>query len=318
MAAGTEAGSWGGRALALFPVGVAALFAVLMLPRAAPPDDVPLPLADGQALARQERADDELARQAMREGLPGEARLLGTAIRELHALEPKETDAVAVQKARTALDDALAQAVHTIGINGLLELRAVELQSFLTAVDSFERKGEESDELVALAGSFVRRMRAEGWCDGHTLSMTHRELRVMFKLMWDAMLSLEGRPELAPTLDELRSLYAFFLSHPHPTDASRAALEAARAAAKDKAACDAIATGTRNSSEAWRLERINRLAAIDPSYPAAYARGVILYRRGSYGAAAEAFRDWLRDHPSGPWSLRARNHLRAAAEADQK
>jgi hypothetical protein len=76
-----------------------------------------------------------------------------------------------------------------------------------------------------------------------------------------------------------------------------------------------VAASERRAIERWRLDRISRLAAFDPSYPADYARGVASYRAGDYVAAAEAFRSWLNDHPDGPFSLRAAGYLRAAAGA---
>jgi TolA-binding protein len=97
----------------------------------------------------------------------------------------------------------------------------------------------------------------------------------------------------------------------------RDALEAARRGARDATACTAIAEAERAAIESWRLERIARLAQIDPSYPTEYARGVVSYRRGDFGASAQAFRAWLRDHPDGPLALRAQNYLRAAANAER-
>jgi hypothetical protein len=139
----------------------------------------------------------------------------------------------------------------------------------------------------------------------------------MFKQMWNALLGLEARPELAPTLDEQRALYAFYLAHPRPPKAMRDALSTARRGARDAAACAAIDEAARGAAETWRLERIARLAAIDPAYPADYARGVASYRRGDFGASAQSFRRWLRDHPDGPLALRAQNFLRAAADAER-
>jgi TolA-binding protein len=157
----------------------------------------------------------------------------------------------------------------------------------------------------------------EGWCDGHTVAPDDDAMRTMFKQMWDSFLGLEGRAELSPALDEQRALYAFYLSHPHPPKSAREAFEAARRGARDAVACTAIAEGERAATESWRLERIARIAAIDPAYPAEYARGVASYRRGDYGASAEAFRAWLRAHPDGPLALRAQNYLRAAANAER-
>jgi len=137
----------------------------------------------------------------------------------------------------------------------------------------------------------------------------------MFKEMWNALLGLEGNHDLEPTLDEQRILYAFYLSHPHPSRASHEAVASARRAARDAKTCRAAAEAERAASEAWRLERITRLAAIDPAYPADYARGVASFRRGDYGAAASAFRAWLATHEEGPLALRARNYLRSAVDA---
>jgi TolA-binding protein len=142
-------------------------------------------------------------------------------------------------------------------------------------------------------------------------------LRTMFKQMWNAFLGLEGRPEMAPSLDEQRALFAFYLSHARPPKNMRDALDAARRGARDATACTAIAEAERGATETWRLERIARLAAIDPSYPAEYARGVASYRRGDFGASAHAFRAWLRDHPDGALALRAQNYLRAATNAER-
>ena len=58
-----------------------------------------------------------------------------------------------------------------------------------------------------------------------------------------------------------------------------------------------------------------RLAALDPTYPAAYARGVSNLRRGEIRRAADDLTLWVRDHPDGPLTLRARAYLRAAVAA---
>ena len=67
--------------------------------------------------------------------------------------------------------------------------------------------------------------------------------------------------------------------------------------------------------ELWRLEKVKLLAKIDPEYPGEYARGVAAYRAGKYAISEDAFKKWLKDHPNGPFTLRAQNHLRAAIAA---
>ena len=53
---------------------------------------------------------------------------------------------------------------------------------------------------------------------------------------------------------------------------------------------------------------------MDPSYPVHYARGVALFHMGRYEAAAVAFDAFLSERESGPYRLRAINHLKAAIE----
>jgi hypothetical protein len=285
--------------LAVVPFGVAILFGLLLLPRRGVPDDVPLPIPDAAALARAIEGDRDLAARARSEPLPAPVRALGSALRTYHSLEVGQ-NAAQLARARDEVDNTLIEALSSGGDDALLRLRAVELEAFLGELRRFEATGAESDELAALAGPFVRSMKTAGWCDGHTLVPTEPARRTLFKQMWDAFLGLEGRPGFDPTLDEQRALYALYLSAPHPSPAMRAALDAARRGAE------------RGATEEWRLERIRRLAEIDPTYPAAFARGVASYRRADYRGASAAFETWLASHPEGPLSLRARAFLHAA------
>ena len=306
----------GSALLALVPLGVAIVFGPLIMPRAAPADAVPLPMVDARGLDRRVRADHELAERARREGLADDVRVLGTAVRAFHVLEARDAEASDLLAARRAVDEAMQAALKVADLGAIVRLRAVQLESFLAEVKKFEATGEESPELAAVGGAFVRHMRREGWCHGHALLFGETELRVLFKLMFDAFLALDTRAEMTPTLDEMRALYAFYVGHPHLPEATRDALDAARRGATSKRSCDALDEGERIALESWRLDRITKLGAFDPEYPLGYARGVVLYRRGTYALAAEAFRDWLREHPSGPWAARAENQLRAAVEAD--
>jgi hypothetical protein len=216
------------------------------------------------------------------------------------------------------VDLALVEARRE-GVEPLRTLRAVQLEGFASEVKRFESTGEESPELQALAGGFVRSMRSEGWAgEAPTLAASPAVLRVMFKEMWQRFLGLDGRQELNVTLDEQRLLYAFYLSHPHPSKAMRDAIAAARRGARDARSCQALVEAERAAVESWRLERIGRLAAIDPDYPADYARGVASFRRGEYAVSARAFQTWIERHPEGPLAIRAQNYWRAAtAEADR-
>lgn len=302
--------------LALVPVTVALVFGLLLMPRRATPDAVPVPVADRAVLSQVASTDRALDERARREPLPGAVRALGSAIRAFHALEARDGSAAEMSNARRAVDGALVDALAT-GNGPLIALRATQLTSFLQEVDRFEGGAAASSELEAVAGNFVRSLSAEGWCHDHDVVPTRDVLAVMFKHMWNAFLGLDARPELAPTLDEERLLYAFYLSHPHASRSMREALAAARRGARDASACTALDEAERGALESWRLEHIARLAAIDPAYPADYARGVVAFRRGDYGAASRAFESWVRDHPEGPLAMRARNFLRSASSAER-
>jgi hypothetical protein len=301
--------------LSFVPFGFAIAFGVLLLPRRVVPEAVPVPIADLGAIARTAAADHELAESARREPLAGAVRALGSAIRRFHTLEAAdEADPRDLADARREVDTQLASALES-GDRALLQLRAVQLEGFLDEVRRFESTGVESPELAALAGAFLRSMRAEGWCRGHTLLASPAALRGMYKEMWNRFLALDVRPPFEPSLDERRAVFALYLSEPHPSPKMRETIAASRRGARDAEACKAVAASERRAIERWRLDHIARLAAFDPSYPADYARGVASYRAGDYVAAAEAFRAWLNAHPDGPFSLRAEGYLRAAAGA---
>ena len=307
--------------LATIPMCVGLTFGALLLPRRAAPDIVPLPVVDVHTLARTENADRELAAHARAVPLKGPVRALGSVLRAFHTLEARDGGERALGEARRGVDQALIDVLGPArGVEGeaeLLSLRALQLDEFLVEVRRFESTGEETEELRALAGTFIRTMRGEGWCDGHALTVPEDALRPMFKEMWNAFIGLDKRPAFALTLDEARALYAFTIGHPHPSKSMRQALEAARRGARDTRACEAIAEAERSATEAWRLERIARIGAIDPRYPTDFARGVADYRRADFVASAQAFRHWLGDHPDGPLRLRAENYLRAATNARQ-
>jgi hypothetical protein len=302
--------------LALIPLGAALALGLLLLPRRPPPDSVPVPIVDVAQLARTALADGELAEQARRQPLSGAVRALGSAMRDFHSLEATSADEGPLREARKKVTDALPAALAE-GERPLLALRAIQLEGFIGEVRRFERTGEQSAELSALAGGFVRAMTAEGWCTGHSLAPPETALRTLYKRMWNGLLGFEARPGFEPTLDETRALYAFYLDRPHISKGMRAALEAARRGARDGRQCSALTEAARQATRSWSLDHVKSLAAIDPAYPGDYALGVASYLHGDYAASAAAFRRWLESHPEGPLALRARNFLRAAADAER-
>lgn len=304
------------RWLASVPLVVALVGGALLLPRPAVPDAVPLPAVDEGAFAAIVKDDAARAARARAEGLPGDVREFGTLVREFNHREATDDDATRIASARTALDRALPALVAP-GADPLKTLRAVQLEAFLNEARAFERTGQASDELVALAGPFVERMRAVGWCRGAEILLTEEERRVAYKLAWNGVAGVDRRADFALSLDEMRVLYGLYLRLPHAPEPQIRAFAAARAGAKDDAACAALTAGERLAAESWRLERIGRLAGIDPTYPVAYAKGIAQYRLGKFLAAGDAFESHLRDHPDGPYTIKARNFLRAAMIAAQ-
>jgi TolA-binding protein len=284
-----------------------------MVPRATAPSAVPLPHVDVRALDRVVETDRRLADEARRTPLPAEVRDLGSAMRELIAREVRGDDAASMREARENIERILPHVVEPP--DDLLRLRAVQLESFLVEVERYEAGGEPSPELVAVGGNFIRRMEQVGWCKDHKVVLTNAERRAAFKQAWNGIVGVGARERFALTLDETRALYTLYLAHSHAPESAKQAIESARRAAKDKAACDALDAGERLASEGWRLEKLQRLGTLDPEYPLAYARGVSQFRMGRFDAAAQSFEAWLKDHPEGPWTLRARNHLKAALDA---
>jgi hypothetical protein len=301
--------------LGLVPVGVAIVFGLLVLPRRVVPEEIPVPVVDERALARVESEDGDRARVA----LAGEVRALGSAIRAFHDVERRQLDdpyvhADALVAARDGIDEA-RRAVLASGPRDdeLLELRAAQLAVFVQELRAFARTGDESQDLRAVAGAFVKRLRDVGWCDarGHDLAPDFHVARVMFKLQWNALVGVE-RPPFLPSLDEQRALYAFYIRHPHALESARKRFDDARLSAKTPRQCEEIDASERVAAEQWRMEKIRQLHAIDPAYPAEIALGVALYRRRDYHAALDAFRSWLEAHPDGAWTIRARDYEREA------
>ncbi len=305
------------RLLALVPVLTMLVLASLMMPRRAEPDAVPLPTIDGAKLSAALAADRALVDSAAREPLPTSVLVLGGAMRDLFTLEvTAERDDSRVADAKAALDKAAQIALEEHGERSIRALRAVQTARFLEAVREFEKTGKEGDELVALGGSFVRRMRDVGWIEGNKVLPDPVALHVAYQIIWNHRLGVDAAPVFQPTLDEMRALYSFYLTHPHVPDAQVAVFEDQRAKATTKEQCALVRERELAAVHQWRVERVKRLAAIDPTYPADFALGVTYYQSKLYGLSVAAFRESLRKSPEGPFAMRAQNHLKAALAAE--
>jgi len=301
-----------------------------MIPRPVLPTEIPLPELDQQKLEVEAALEHERAQAARAQPLDANVRALGSAIRTFNALEiGDQTGTAGLAEARTELDRLRVVALQVGGAPAVLRLRAVQMEDFLAEVHRFEHTGARSQELDELGGSFIRDMVRAGWArtaDGRPSPWppNGQPVRVMldgwarrtaFELTWAKVVGLDGETQFDPTLEQRRALYAFYLTHAHAPEPQRVALKHARFDAKSESDCQRLDEAERHAALGWLLAKMKELSAIDPGYPLGYARGIVLFQRHEYEAAAEAFRDWLSDHPDGPWSLRARNYLRTSVVA---
>lgn len=286
----------------LVAIGMAGAAAVLVVPRSVAPMELPPPAFSPRALAESRAEDQRRAALATSEPLDLEVRAVGTAIRAYGLAETTDDERAAVRAKEDATRAAVAPHVDA---EGLLRLRAYQLESFLREVRRFESTGEVSDELAAVGGAFMRTVRDNGWCEGdpcRRVLLGDAARRASFKKRWNEIVGVRA-PALALSLDEQRALVAFLFAHPVPIRGGAQVLDAA----------------SRESQVAqFLLRKVDDLGALDSAYPRDLARGVVLYRMGRYPLAVEAFRAHLDAHPEGPWALRAQNHLRAALESSQE
>ncbi|MSP26254.1 MAG: hypothetical protein EXR75_14085 [Myxococcales bacterium] len=285
----------------LFVVVLAALVLLLSLPRAAEPLRTPAPRIDDDALTATMRADEALARGAIEVALDVDVRALGRELRAYNeASLGDDEDAFAAARVR-ASDAANRAAAHP---DDLRALRAFQMMRFLFEFASWRQTGVESAELGALSGDFIATMARNRWCVGSTreLFVTDDELRVLFKKRWNVVAGFVGA-DMALTVDEDRLRLGFLLEHPFHSEIT--------SMTQDRGL-------TARVLMPQQLRTIERLAELDVDYPADLARGVVLYRTEQFAPATNAFRDHLELRPDGPYTLRARNYLKAALDRTQE
>ncbi len=235
-----------------------------------------------------EALDRARAREVSAEPLPHGARLVGETFRR--------AGAAAVDDPSRAHDllQALARDVREHIAAGrtedLLRLRALQAELFTRAAREWERTAQVTEELRELGGDFVER--ARGWLDvpdrpaeasgGGRLVLSDSQLRLLFRVRWGTLTGTHRVHPFGPSLNEQRHYYATLLEHP---------------------------PGDLRQDRIWnQLEAVSALARVDATYPAEFARGVLLYQLGDFPAAAESFQAHARRRGDGPWLLLARNH----------
>lgn len=274
--------------LGVVAVGIALFGALLVVPRAVEPTELPPPVVDRTLLRRAALEDAARADRAEGEELPYDVRAVGEAIRAIGAAAPTQglqPDLLGLLRNRVKL------ARQHGGDEPLLSLRAAQTRLFLHALDEWQRSDKEPPDLRDLGGDFANKATHSGWVDRtRRPALSMLELSVMFRLRWTELCGLRETHPFSPTLDEWRLYLGALLRLPED-GAGRSAAELADP----------------------RLRYVKALAQHDPDYPADLARGIALYQRGAFPDAAAALRIHLAAHPSGPWKLRATNYLAAAA-----
>lgn len=279
----------------------ALLLALLVVPRPVAPSDIPLPRIDWQQWRRERVAMVESARSARASRLSFDVRVVGELVVRWGRAE-YEQDTEQLRELRGRLDAAAERALQQAGPAPLKGLRAVQCDAFVAMALGERERGEDASaplltdarraassrlELAwaELGGRLAREWRGSGWWS----AATEAELWAACLVRWSALTGLERHAALGPSPEAMKLL--FHLRH-------RAVAEAP--------VVERVAR--------W-LEMIAGLEPYDAEYPVAYARGIGFYLISDYAAAFAEFRRHLQRYPNGPWTLRARNHAQASAEA---
>lgn len=287
-------------ALAIGGLGVA-----LAVPRAVPPTELPSPLEDVAELRQARTREDARARSLEARttgGKDGEnaaafdLRAAGDLLRQIGKAD-KEKDRDRVGTLRERLGPLLATVRKTSGDEALADLRAFQERLFLRELSRWEATGERSVELDEVGGDFLGLAERSAWiAPPHRLLADDAVRGALFRKRFGELTGLRDGL-FALSAAEQRHLLGFLLAFPPPGGSGPPIADAVlRAKATDQ----------------WRLRKVDELAALDAAYPADFARGVLLYRLGDPASSALAFRAHLARFPDGPYTLRARNHLRAA------
>jgi hypothetical protein len=274
----------------LIAVLIAALGALLAIPHPVAPNALPLPKVSWAEAERVARLDRTRADAAYLHPLPYDVRAVGETLRAFGAATVANDVDTAAQKLRD-LRRFTHDAREKLGDDPLLELMSTQTELFLSALRRYEAGSDESREIAELGGNYLEKARAAGWigADRHFLA-SEVERRTAFRLRWVDLVGLRQSEAFKPTANEWRIYYRFLLQHPE------------------------AGLGARELAAEEQIRYVAPIEKVDPDYPAAFAMGVLYYRLGYFQKSAQAFRGHLARSANGPWRLRARNHLLAAAE----
>ena len=278
---------WQAGAIAL---GVAAMGLLLGAPRAVTPTELPVPVphqrnleatlamhaANGAPLARLSE-ETRVARFDQRR-VGDVVRRFGAAdvARDQEALVDAKRELVAAVQTLRALPDGEAQ---------LRELFGYQLAVFLRELGAWQTTGKASPDLGELAGSITDTMVQSGWLTPTRAMLP--DLHVRVALFQKRFAEITGtRDVLGLNIDQHRALLAFLILHPPRMD-------------------NPLLVAS------YRARRVEEAGQVDPTYPLDLARAIAKHQAGDVTGALEGYRKHFEQHPDGPYTLRARNYLKA-------
>jgi hypothetical protein len=268
----------------LFVVGSIAIGAALLaIPRAVAPTELPLPRVDRAELSRFEGIEAERVTRAETKPLPYLVRAAGDAFRRFGAAESGPSDAATVEARRADFVAGIGAARKRHGDDLVLELRAAQTALFVRAVEQLGDKRTPDREALELGGAFVQRGNEMGWMDRGRMRLYPDEAACVFRVRWNDLAGvLDVRP-FSPSLNEWRLYYRTLLGHAPPGSSTLSGY-------------------------------VDALVKHDAEYPELLARGIIAYWDSRFAEATELLAQHLASHPTGAWRLRAQNYLLAAYE----
>lgn len=282
---------WQVGALVVLIVSVVTL---LLVPRSAIPERVPPPAVTAEEIQRARAANDARAREAVEGELPNTVQIVGALVRALGRAE-WEGDRHEVRAREAALGRAAAAAY--LEADALDRLRAYQARLFADAYFEAWKTGRVSDDLIELGGQMLRDFAEFGWLNDPATAPPHADLvlSALYKRRFIGTVTKDHPHPLLP-LDpvEERLLLGYQIEHPPIPRAGT--------------------LGEVPAPGVFVLRRIDELAALEPSYPVLYAKGIVLFRMAEFDQAAQAFDAHIRTAEDAPYRLRAINYLKASLE----
>lgn len=274
-------------------VGIVALVAAVVVPRSASPDGLPPPSVTRSEIrvAEQRTRDQALAAT---DGLSQDVALLGARLRVLGRAEASG-DGGSIARAGASLSEAARPALAK-DPGGVVKLRAYQALRFVDGYHEYLLSGQTSDELIELGGDTLAQLKHEDWVQN--LETAPPDYRVILTAIYKRRFKklVGSHPALDYDPVEERVLIGYFLEHPPRT--ALASNESELEATQGK----------------FLLAQLDDLAKLEPAYPFAFAKGIVLYRMGRYEESSSAFDFYLQTVENGPYRLRAVNYLKASIE----